>query len=307
MPKIADIIRRFRSRSGEDRAASFIRHSHRKGAPAVSKIDQAFLTRPDLARRRTFFRTHVLIQTHVPKTGGSALAAGIAGIVGGVHALDRRLKVSVPIEEMSPEDLDDIWFLSSHMGYGQHVLFDRVPLYFAAVRDPVDRAVSYYRYLQNRPNEFMSKHARGLSFEDSWHAIDAASGLTGRNLQCRKLIGFRDSDPVDEDILWRRVSEGYFLIIPHHRVDDTIHRLRAAFGVFKTPVAKVNVSRFDAVEPSPAIVAAIREANALDARLYERIVSEFDGTLERASQWIASQCLQSTDPASSDARDPRKN
>lgn len=295
MLKIADILGRLRGRSTQEELAAYIRHSHRKGAPARSKISENLLTRPDMARRRAFFRDHVLIQTHIPKTAGSALSAGISAIVGGVHALDRRLKISVPVEDMSSADLDDVWFLSSHMGYGQHVLFDRTPLYFAAVRDPVDRAVSYYRYLQNRPNEYMSKHARGLSFEDSWHAIDTASGPDGRNMQSRKLISFKESGPIDEALLWRRVSDDYFLIIPHHKVESAIHRLRAAFGVFRTPVAKVNVSKSEAVEPSAEIIEQIRHANALDVQLYDRVVSDFDETLELAAGMIASHCLQRAD------------
>ncbi|MEM7056264.1 MAG: sulfotransferase family 2 domain-containing protein [Pseudomonadota bacterium] len=264
-------------------------------ASRPAKADSALSELPDLAKRRAFFQEHILVHTHIPKTAGSSLSAGLAAIVGGVHFLDVRLPRSVPLSKLTQEDLDDIYCISSHMGFGMHDLFDRKPLYLAAVRDPVDRAVSYYRYLQNRPNEEMSKHAIGKSFEESWRLIDADRGEAHRNLQARMLVSRIDDKPLDEDLMWRRVNEDYLLLIPHNKVSKALEDLRAAFGVFRTPDAKVNVSRSVDVKPSPEIIKEIRAVNQVDAKLHSHVVANFKENLQSACQTIAHHCLQRID------------
>lgn len=276
-------------------AANHMKYLRTGRLPAPAKIDGALSERADLAKRRAFFREHILIHTHIPKTAGTTLSAGLAGIVGALHYADLRLKMTVPLDQMTPVDMDNLYLVSSHMGFGEHELFDRKPLYFAAVRDPVDRAVSYYRYLLNRPNEPMSKHAIGLSFEESWHAIQKAGGEAHCNLQSRMLVSRVDDSPVDEDIVWKRVHEDYFLLIPHVRVTRSINHLRAAFGAYRTPQADMNVSKGDPVTPSDDIAAKIRAANDIDVKLYQHVVASFDESLDRACKTIAHHCLQTKD------------
>lgn len=267
----------------------------RKTAPD-SRHGEDLLHRPDWERRRAFFREHILVHTHIPKTAGSSLSAGLTAIVGALHTVDRRLAPSVPIEEMTPEDMDDVYFISSHTGYGLHRLFDRTPLYVAAVREPVDRAVSYYRYLQNRPTEPAHQQVIGKTFEDSWHALDAEMGPSRRNMQARMLISPVDDEPVDEALLWQRVEHDYFLLIPHDKVGHAIGQLQTAFGGYRAPLAKVNVSKADPVTPSDEIQRTIREVNALDAALYARVVAEYEDSLADACRYVAQRCLQRKEP-----------
>lgn len=257
-------------------------------APQLSEL-------PDFARRRAFFDDHVLIHTHIPKTAGSSLAAGLAAIVGGLHFIDIRLPRSARLVDIPPDQMHEIWCVSSHMGFGLHELFDRTPLYFAAVRDPVDRAISYYRYLQDRPTEENSKFAIGLSFAESWRALNAERGAAFQNMQSRMLCSRVDDQLLDEDLVWRRVEQDYFLITPHDQVTKTIQRLRKAFGLFKTPLPKLNVSQSEQVEPSAALIEEIRAANAVDARLHQHVTAEFQNNLDRACQMIAQRCLQPLD------------
>jgi hypothetical protein len=97
---------------------------------------------PDLTARRRFLDGHVLIHTHVPKTAGATLAAGLSAIVGGVRTMDLRLRRSIPLERLSDAELAELSLVTGHFPYGLHARFPRTPLYFAAVREPADRAVS---------------------------------------------------------------------------------------------------------------------------------------------------------------------
>lgn len=247
--------------------------------------------RPDLAARRAFFREHILIQTHIPKTAGSSVSAGLSGIVGGIHAMDVRLKRSTPFPEMSPEDVADTYLVSGHFAYGIHDRFGRKPLYFAAVREPVDRAVSAYRYLQNETEQVDHKFVRNRDFEESWFALERHHGVKRRDHQSKMLLGEDPLKPVDRDALWHQVDEVYFLIIPQPRVTEALAALRAAFGVHWARIPRTNPSRGAKVEVSPEMRQKILDANPTDALLYEHIEKDFDFRLQRACDYIASRCL----------------
>ncbi|MEM9140299.1 MAG: sulfotransferase family 2 domain-containing protein, partial [Pseudomonadota bacterium] len=110
-----------------------------------SSIDPHLSERADLAARADFLHRHLVIQTHIPKTGGTALFHNLSAIFGAIHSLDVRVSRAVAFNDMKAEEWNDIHFVSGHFNYGMHRRLNRVPLYFAAVREPVSRAVSWYR------------------------------------------------------------------------------------------------------------------------------------------------------------------
>lgn len=280
----------YRHRRGRKLAIEHLRQIGNRRPPSPSALDGALLQRADPQRRACFLREHILIHTHIPKTGGSSFSAGLAGIVGGVDFYDLRLKKTTPLSELGDAGLDTVRGISSHTGYGFHVLFDRVPLYFAVVRDPVERAVSTYRFLQNRPNQPEARFAIGYSFEESWRLMSAKARRN--NLQSRLLVSPLDDQPVEEDRVRERLEKDYFLVIPTEKITQTIKRLREAFGVFRTPHPPVNVSRHAEVRPDPGLAEEIREANAIDARLHDHVASTYARNIDRACRVIASHCLQ---------------
>lgn len=257
--------------------------------PSPVAIDRS--DKPDLAGRRRFLAEHILLHTHVPKTAGSALSHGIMSIVGAVHANDLRLNRRVGVEEMNKADLDDMHFLSGHFAYGQNPDFGRMPLYLAAVREPVARAVSYYRFLLEHPDHQSHPLAKGRDFETAWEALAADKGPAFHNAQARVLTattGRRDPDPA---YLWDQLAQAYFLVIPQPGMTQAIHQLRSAFGVPWTRVTPMNVSRGYETDVAPTLRARILAANALDAELYERAAAQFDDRLKAACEYIASRCL----------------
>ena len=247
---------------------------------------------PDLAGRRAFLAKHILIHTHVPKTAGSTLAHALAAMVGGTQAMDLRLRRALRPRDMTDEDKRELRMISGHFVYGMHERFPQRPLYLAAVRDPVERAVSYYRFVKGAKDHPNHAEFQDLSFEESWGRMTGRAALTRSNEQSAILSGLQPGDTPDEDLLWQRAKEDYFLIIPQGQVDEAIRRLRAAYGLPWTKVPQMNRSHGDAPEPGADIRIRIEAENALDLTLVDWAGRNFEERLDRAVAYIAHHCLK---------------
>lgn len=244
---------------------------------------------PDLAARRRFLAAHVLVHTHIPKTAGATLATGLSAIVGGVNTMDLRLKRSIPLERLDQEDLSGLSLVTGHFPYGLHArLPGRRALYFAAVREPADRAVSNYRFLASHTGHPGHEEAASRDFE-SWESLHRERRP---NEQCRMLLGERPGSEIDGAEVIEHVDRAYFLVIPQPEMTRAIKALRAAFGVAWARVASTNVSVGHEVVLDAPTRQAIRAANAADAELYEHVRETFDDRLKRACAYIGERCLE---------------
>lgn len=230
----------------------------------------------------------MLIHTHVPKTAGATLASGLAAIVGGVNTMDLRLKRSIPLDRVADEDLGALALVTGHFAYGLHTRFpDRTPLYFAAVREPAERAVSSYRFLASHAGHPGHQEAASHDFE-TWESLHRERRP---NEQSRMLLGERPDSRVGADETISHAEKAYFLVIPQPEMTRAIKSLRAAFGVAWARVANTNVSVGHEVVLDTPTREAIRHANHADAALYEHAVATFDARLARACDYIAEHCL----------------
>lgn len=260
--------------------------------PALSSaIDPSLSERADHQARAAFLRKHLVIQTHIPKTGGTALYQNLAAIFGAMHSLDVRISRAVPVNDMTAKDWEDIHFVSGHFNYGMHRRINRLPLYIAAVREPVDRAVSVYRYMQRAKSQREHEVCANNSFEDAWAEMDRSFPSQRRDRQAHMLLGQLDEGKDNWPDLVARIDNDYLLVMPQHRIDEAIAALREAFGLPKAPAQYANVSKAAQVTPSPEISHTIREANPLDARLYEHVAARFEDRLQSACLFIAERCL----------------
>ena len=267
------------------------RRKQKRYAPGPNPVAYAYADRPDLTGRRTFFERHILLHTHIPKTAGSTLSAGLSSIVGGIHAMDLRLRRRVDLAEMSAEDLADLKLLAGHFEHGIHTRFDRIPLYFAAVRDPVERAISGYRFLSERPDHPNHETVVGKDFAEAWQAQIERDGDRAINEQARYLMGSKPGAPIDVEALWHQVDTAYFLVIPQPSMTKALQDLRVAFGLPWNRITRMNVSKDFETEASAKMRDLILRTNDLDAALYARIEADFPARLKKACDLIASHCL----------------
>lgn len=247
---------------------------------------------PDPAARRRFLARHILIHTHVPKTAGSTLSHALAGIVGGANALDMRLRRALRLRDLTAEDRAELRCISGHFVYGLHTRFSQVPLYLAAVREPVSRAISDFRFNLRNPNHADHAMLQDKSFEEAWDLVTGKAAHARFNEQSRILCGLAPEVQPEPDMIWHRLDHDYFLIIPQARMGDAIRDLRAAFGLPWTRIPMMNAAQGPEVEISPAMEDKVRAANQLDILLCNRVEAEFPEKLARACTYIAEHCLK---------------
>jgi len=266
-------------------------------AARKSMLEQGLSERADHSARRHFLAEHIFIHTHLPKTGGSALADGLMSIFGGVHCLDVRMRRSHHWRALSTAEKKDIHLVSGHFTFGVHRRAERIPLYLAAVREPVSRAISGYRYMLATPEASEHEHIKGMDFETAWDIMDERDDWQRRNLQARMLMGDREHEDFTWGDLASRIDTDYFLVIPQPEIGTVLRKLRAAFGVPGVKAQKINVSPGDSVTASAEMRQRIIDANPLDAKLYDHISTSFDARLDKAIHYIASRCLQRLEDA----------
>lgn len=268
------------------------------GAPPAASDHAADRSElPDIAARRAFLDAHVFVHTHIPKTAGSTLAAGLGAIVGGAATMDLRLHRRVPLDHMRQDERDMLRLVTGHFPYGLHTMLSATPLYVAAVRDPVARAVSFYRYVRAHPQHEDYAQVDGLDFAASWTALEAKHGPSRHNQQARMVTALTGRTMPEAAGTCDHVDRAYFLAVPHDRVAPALHALRAAFGIAWARVPKLNAAPGDEVEPDAATIRAVREVNAVDTALHAHICAGFEDRLARACHYIASRCLRARDVA----------
>lgn len=272
---------------------------YRKSA-RQSQIVEARSERADHGARAAFLREHLFIQTHLPKTGGSALADGLSGIFGGVHSLDVRMRRNQTWQGLSDAERRNVYFVSGHFTYGVHWRADRIPLYIASVREPVGRAVSGYRYLLATPAAAEHEIVVGKDFETAWDALDRDDSWQKRNLQARMLMGNREHEDFTWDELRKRADDEYFLLIPQPQIETALRKLRTAFGLPGIKLNKVNVSPGEDITPSPEMTSRILAANPIDDRLYAHVSDTFRDRLDKAVSYIATRCLERLEDGATD-------
>ncbi len=209
---------------------------------------------------------------HIPKTAGTSIVHHLSQFIGREHACDLR---GSPVK---PHAFDlgrrrETRFVAGHFEYGIHIHFLRSPLYFTVVRNPIDRFLSWYRFIQRSTNHPLHSHIGRMSVEDAAH-YSMDNDLAATNVkQCRAICRAPDFD-----VAKAFLDEKFFLACDLDQVESMMAALCQAYAP-RRPMARLprrNVSR----NPVPAAlgpqVRQRMEKNwADDFRLHAYVRDEF--------------------------------
>jgi len=215
-----------------------------------------------------FFSRFLLVHTHVEKTAGTTLVGHLSRLFGAEHVLDLRSAEVPQPAALDAERRRAVWLLTGHFHQGTiEGHFHRRPVRVALVRRPLDRVVSYYKYVHAAPNHPAHERYGHLPFPEAIRKMLELDAGPTRNEQSRVLTGMRD--PGWPDVAYA-VERQYAAVCTQPSVDRLTALFNERFGV-EVPHRFLNRGAPDAPDIDEETQRLIEETNALDIRLYEYI------------------------------------
>ena len=216
-------------------------------------------------------------------------------------------------EEIGPEDWSKVRCIAGHSANFAIPVLEQPFELFSLIRDPVDRVISLFHYLRERPEwDGVGGVAGSLIRDNDWSLADVLTRFEGElpieegdhqvfanffNGQTRAILSVHF--PVDRRIpmegrpavhtefepLLDRVLTDHYVLGPADRYADSVKRFASEFGWKHTPVTHVNATagRPAAADLPSELVELIRNSNAVDQELYERASRELDEALISAN------------------------
>ena len=254
---------------------SLIEATFADGKPLTNspvRLDPSFPKITGIAEIEDTNQKKPLLLIHLPKTGGTSLRRCLD-----LSALD---KITIYNNQLS----DPSWLLafqsrkmpsliSGHYSYGAHDLLKLPPRYAIMLRCPIDRLISFYRYLTWLPM------ARFGESQGSNLATLITSGFTEEmnNHACRVIagIGFDGKVIIKErwllDLAIHNIENYFCAVGLLEHSDEFLARLQALLNCSLQPMGRENIAHEDPYKPTSEDMRAIYEFNALDIALYDHV------------------------------------
>jgi hypothetical protein len=153
---------------------------------------------------------------------------------------------------------------AGHYNYASKDLA-KEPLLFSIIRDPVDRAISLYHYLKNRPEHKLHELAVSKNILNFYVEAEKIAPNYVSNTQTLRVSG-----TLDFAVARRVVEDKYFFIAPFDRLKEVFE----VFSDYKILSAgsippKVKKKAFDSIYYDQEFRSYIEDLNSSDVRLYE--------------------------------------
>lgn len=220
---------------------------------------------------------YTAIFVHIPKTAGTTLHR----IIDRQYPRRSRLRLELHHEgvrafQALPEARRArLRMLRGHIPYGLHTHCPRPAIYFTLLREPVDRLVSYYYFVQREATHYLYDYANTPGMTLKRYVEDRVS-LQMDNMQTRLLSGvwtgpgFGKCTQGTLARAKRNLEEHFGVVGLTERFDETLLLLKRTFGWRNVCYVRHNVTRG---RPKRAALDAetldvLRETNQLDVDLY---------------------------------------
>jgi hypothetical protein len=217
-----------------------------------------------------------LIFLHIPKNAGTSMRQVFARQYSGkpVYTFgSEHVRELEQFRALSQAKRDAYQGIMGHIQYGIHQYWSDPATYITLLRDPVERTISSYYYIQHNPNHPRHAHYRGVSL------LEYAQKETRGERQTRWLVGFRpdgglygDEHPLPAnalEIAQEHLQTHFSVVGLVEEFDQTLLLLQKALGWQNIYYARQNVneSRQYEIVP-PDVMAALRQQSEPDASLY---------------------------------------
>jgi hypothetical protein len=214
---------------------------------------------------------------HIPKTAGTTLHRIID------RQYPRRARHFVyhhhqgvqELKEMSHAQRTELRMVRGHIPYGLHEFLPRPVKYFTILRDPVERVISYYYYVQREPEHYRYDYANapGMTIK---RYLEEHTSLQTDNMQTRLVsgiwtdVGYGECTPAMLEQAKENLAERIAVVGLTEQFDETLLLLQRAFGWRSVYYHWHNVTqgRPRRASLSPDALDVIAAHNQLDVELY---------------------------------------
>jgi hypothetical protein len=213
-----------------------------------------------------------LIFLHVPKTAGTTMrsiierqypAANLYYVYDGAGCFH----TTSDLKTLTEDEKKKILVYAGHVSYGVHNVIARPSSYYAMLRDPVDRVISYYHHIMNHNPSFKANRMSLMKFfERKDKQLD--------NHQTRIVSGVRAPfKGCSEDLLWAaidNINSDFCAIGITEMFDQSLLLLSQVLGWKSFEYERKNVSADRPLREyfSKGEINMIRNSNRLDEMLY---------------------------------------
>ncbi len=238
-----------------------------------------------------------LIFVHLPKAAGTTLESVILRQYRGYHA--ERLTGSPDeferFKALPKAQLDRFDLIVGHQHFGVHELLTKPATYLTMLRDPVDRAISYFHHARTRPEHYLHKviHERGWTLRD---LLERGTTTELDNDQVRWLsrvphddVPFGRVSRAQLDEAKRNLDEHFAVVGVAERFHESLVMMQVQFGWLNVAYRRQNqTSERPSLHDVPAdLIELIRAKQSLDIELYEHANHWLDAAIERVGPAFA--------------------
>ena len=230
-----------------------------------------------------------VIFLHIPKAAGTTLhrilerhypPAAIFSIGVEAHASIREFKALPEAERAA------IRLFRGHMPFGLHTYLPQPASYFTLLRDPVERVISYYHFIQRTPEHYLYDIVVGQKMSLKT-LLESGLPLMMNDAQVRLIsgvwadVGYGACTTETLALARQNLSQSFAVVGLAEQFDATLLQLRQVYGWKRLFYVKENVGRGREPATDPTTLTLIRQFNQLDQTLYNEAQTQFQQQLQQ--------------------------
>lgn len=203
----------------------------------------------------------ITIFMHIPKTGGTTLNSIFKEqyLQSEIFDHDSYMGKMMQLDELPLEAKNNIRAVAGHYFYGIHQHFSKSFNYFTMLREPVDRVISSYYFLQDYPGY---EGVKNMTLEEF-----AVRGPESANLQTLMVSGELELPNLSKAI---DNLKTFTVVGVTELFNETLYLLKNVYGWDNIYYSKKNITKNRPLkeEIPPRVIEIIKQSNALDIELY---------------------------------------
>lgn len=224
----------------------------------------------------------VAVFLHMPKAGGATFTSALRRVYPKVVTRDG------PDPSVAVDAPADASVIAGHLAYGVHHYLDRPAVYLTLLREPVERAISAYRYIKRSPNHPLHRRVHDEPISLGAYVRVGHEPLNVDNGQVRLLSGnpevaFRTCDEAMLDTAKEHLAS-FAAVGLTERFDESLVMCKLLLGWGAQPryrSANVSPDALSIDNVPKATLARLCEQNRLDIELYRYACELFAAQRDR--------------------------